>query len=150
MFYAKRAVRKVVPLLLDASLSGFKILTACLLLASLVVIGERAWIKRIEDNTIANTFFIKSLPDAVRQGSATGFAVKSPTGKVYTLTNAHVCQLANPAGFLSIQGPRSARAVPRRVLEIFQDNDLCLVEGMEGYEGLEIAIEYFQWSNQKL
>jgi len=86
-----------------------------------------------------NVLFIKNPVGALHRGSATGFEVKAPSGKIYTLTNAHVCELQKD-GFLLVEEKRhSDRFIPRRVLEIYEDNDLCLVEGMEGYSGLTLA-----------
>ena len=94
----------------------------------------------IESKVGSNTVYIRSDKDAKLQGSATGFEVKAPSGKVYTLTNAHVCGLADKNGILLVQEKRySDRLIPKHVIEVYEDNDLCLVEGLQGYEGLTLA-----------
>lgn len=86
-----------------------------------------------------NTVFIRSPEGALHRGSATGFEVIAPSGKIYTLTNAHVCGLQKD-GFVLVQEKlHSGRSIPRRVLEVYAENDLCLVEGLEGYSGLSLA-----------
>lgn len=87
----------------------------------------------------SQTLFIKSPKGAVHQGSATGFEIQAPSGQVYTLTNAHVCELAYQGLVLVQEKQNSQRFIPKRVIEIYEDNDLCLVEGMAGYEGLTLA-----------
>lgn len=89
-----------------------------------------------------NTVFIRSPIGAKHQGSATGFEVIAPSGRVYTLTNAHVCELQKDGVVMVEEKLNSKRLIPRRVLEVYADNDLCLVEGLEGYEGLKLADSY--------
>lgn len=88
------------------------------------------------------TVYIRSPQGAARQGSATGFEVEAPSGKIYTLTNAHVCVLQKDGQVLIGRGPNDTHMMPRRVLQVYRDNDLCLVEGMPGYEGLSLALGY--------
>lgn len=93
----------------------------------------------IENRVGRNTVYIQSPKGALLQGSATGFEVKAPSGKVYTLTNAHVCGLGKD-GIVMIEDKKfSGRLIPKRIIEVYQNNDLCLVEGLQGYEGLTIA-----------
>lgn len=94
----------------------------------------------IEHKIGSNTVYIRSAKDASLQGSATGFEVKAPSGKVYTLTNAHVCGLADAQGIVMVEEKRfSGRLIPKHVIEVYDENDLCLVEGLQGYEGLTLA-----------
>jgi len=92
------------------------------------------------DKVGSQTIFISNPEGAEHQGSATGFQVKAPSGRVYTLTNAHVCDLQKD-GVLMIK-LHSGRSIPRRVIEVYTENDLCLVEGLEGYGGLSLASSY--------
>lgn len=90
----------------------------------------------------SNSVFITSPEGAEVQGSATGFEVKAPSGKVYTLTNAHVCGLQKDGIVMVGEKRNSGRLIPKRVIEVYTENDLCLVEGLEGYEGLSLADSY--------
>lgn len=91
------------------------------------------------DKVGSNSVYIQSPAGAKIQGSATGFEVVTPSGKVYTLTNAHVCELQKDGNVLVQEKRYSNRLIPKRVIEIYEENDLCLVEGLEGYEGLSLA-----------
>lgn len=87
-----------------------------------------------------NTLFVRSFKNAPRQGSATAFEIKASSGKVYTVTNAHVCGLANSNKEILIQDKLgSGRLIPIKILEVFPDNDLCILEGLANYDGLDIA-----------
>ena len=89
-----------------------------------------------------NVVFITNPEGSPVQGSATGFEVKAPSGKVYTLTNAHVCEMAKDGLVMVGEKQNSNRLVPKRVIEIYSENDLCLVEGLDNYEGLTLANDY--------
>lgn len=95
--------------------------------------------KYIESIVGSNVVYIRSPEGARIQGSATGFEVRAPSGKVYTLTNAHVCELQKDGLVLLEEKRHSGRLIPKRVLEVYEDNDLCLVEGLDGYEGLKLG-----------
>lgn len=56
----------------------------------------------------------------------TGFEVVAPSGKVYTMTNAHICKHEATRAVLG------NRAIPLKVIEISEDTDLCLLEGLPG------------------
>lgn len=115
-------------------------------LVALVAVGtlgaNKFHLRYIESHVGDQVVFIKSPDDARLQGSGTGFEIKAQSGKVYTVTNAHVCGLANSNGIIMVEEKRSNRLIPRRVLEVYNDNDLCLVEGLEGYSGLDTASGY--------
>jgi len=70
----------------------------------------------------------------------TGFHIKAPSGKVYILTNAHVCGLAQD-GQLFIHAEDDSRPIPRKVIEVSGFTDLCLVEPLPGYSGLTLGSE---------
>jgi len=67
------------------------------------------------------------------RSGGTGFHIKSPSGKVYILTNAHVCGLAEN-NVLYITDDFN-RTIPRQVLETSDETDLCLVEPLPNYHG---------------
>jgi len=67
-----------------------------------------------------------------------GFHVIAPSGRIYILTNAHVCGLRKE-GFLDIVVEGSKRKIPKRVIEIYKKHDLCLVEAVQGIKGIKVA-----------
>lgn len=87
----------------------------------------------------SQTVYIQAPEGARYQGSATGFQIKAPSGTVYTLTNAHVCELQKDGMVMIKEKQNSGRLIPRRVIEVWAQNDLCLVEGLTGYSGLTLA-----------
>jgi S1-C subfamily serine protease len=95
----------------------------------------------LESKVGDNTVFIRSPEGAHLQGSGTAFEMKAPSGKVYTITNAHVCGLQKDGNVMLFEKHNSKRLVPKRVLEVYEENDLCIVEGLEGYEGLSMGSE---------
>jgi len=71
-------------------------------------------------------------------GTGSGFHVKAPSGKTYILTNEHVCQVADKHEKVIVENEKSS--IPRRIIAKYQYHDLCLIEGLPGYEsGLDIA-----------
>jgi S1-C subfamily serine protease len=68
----------------------------------------------------------------------TGFAVKTPSGDVLTLTNAHVCGLADANG--TVYAKRDGgRPLPLHVIEAYDKADLCLISKMPGMTGISVA-----------
>lgn len=68
----------------------------------------------------------------------TGFIVVGPSGKTYTLTNKHVCGLAEN-GIMSAQTKYHAKTLLLHVLEIDTKHDLCLLEPIPGVSGYKIS-----------
>lgn len=94
--------------------------------------------KTVGDNVV----FIKSSEDAEIQASGTGFQIKAKSGKIYTITNSHICELKNKDNIVMVEDKmNSGRFLPKRVIEQFEDNDLCIVEGLDGYSGLSMGSE---------
>ena len=58
----------------------------------------------------------------------TGFSVRSPSGEVYTMTNSHVCALANSDGLLHADSPLWEGARSIKVMSVSKTADLCLLE----------------------
>lgn len=75
-------------------------------------------------------------PDNVNSGG-TGFAVRAASGKVYTLTNAHICEMTQQDFVLAKRGPASYTRI--RPIEITHETDLCLAEAVPGLEPLKVA-----------
>lgn len=70
----------------------------------------------------------------------TGFAVRAPSGISYTLTNRHVCELAEN-GIVHANIPLSDRYYTLYVLEKSNEADLCLLQNLPGRTGLTVASE---------
>jgi S1-C subfamily serine protease len=67
----------------------------------------------------------------------TGFAVKAPSGRVYTLTNAHVCGVAENG--VVYASSASMRKIPLQIIEKSINTDLCLLTSIPNKDGLEIG-----------
>ncbi len=111
------------------------------LILTLSLIGPQLQHHYLRSHVGSQVLYIQNPDGAAIRGSATGFAVKAPSGKVYTLTNAHVCALQKD-GFVMVGTHPNNPLTPRRVIQVYTYNDLCLVEGMAGYEGLSLADSY--------
>src|SRR5271157_4158594 len=74
-------------------------------------------------------------------GGATGFAIKGLSGMSYIITNAHVCEevLRETKSQNLLFVKKDGHLLKRRVLEIFDTTDLCLIEGWPGVEGLSVG-----------
>jgi S1-C subfamily serine protease len=90
--------------------------------------------QQIYNDTRAETFRILS-PRSLRSGG-TGFAVKAPSGNVYTLTNAHVCQLAENGVMVA---EREGALYATSVINVSATTDLCLLNQVKPSEGLELG-----------
>lgn len=141
-FYLKEFFKQVFFFVIKTIVTTAQLLTAAIVFAIIVLFADKIHERYIEQKVSNNVLFIQSAPDAKTQGRATGFEVKAKSGKIYTLTNAHVCELKNADNILMVQDKlHNNRFIPRRVIEIYEENDLCLVEGIEGYKGLSLGEE---------
>ena len=71
---------------------------------------------------------------AARSGG-TGFAITAPSGKSYTLTNAHICEI----GDTLVAHTQNGHVQKVHVVEIYKDHDLCIMTPVEGLRSLDIA-----------
>lgn len=133
--YAKLMIKS----LAKAGLTCIKYCTLGLFIAACSFLSGNLHSAYIENKVGSNTVYIRSPVGARIQGSGTGFEIKAPSGKIYTLTNAHVCGLGKDGIIMVGEKRYSNRLIPKRIIEVYQDNDLCLVEGLQGYEGLTVA-----------
>lgn len=78
------------------------------------------------------------LTNKAGNSGGTGFAVKTPSGDVLTLTNAHVCGLADEKGQVYAK-TADRRAIPIKVKESYDKADLCLLEKVPGMTGITVA-----------
>lgn len=80
---------------------------------------------------------IVKLTSADGTSGGTGFYVKTPSGKIVTMTNGHVCRLATDGIILSDDGRIKA---PVKVIAQYEDNDLCIVAAPDKIKsGLSVA-----------
>lgn len=82
-------------------------------------------------NKVQKTTVLVTNKDKTSGGS--GSHVIAPSGKVYILTNAHVCSVGQD-GIVYITDDYG-RTIPRRILEVSDFTDLCLVEPLPNYHG---------------
>lgn len=78
-------------------------------------------------------------------GGATGFEVIAPSGKVYTITNDHVCDIAIGKE-LALNGHSElddTRVTKLAILEKSILTDLCILEAMPGSSGFTVSDVYF-------
>jgi S1-C subfamily serine protease len=73
-----------------------------------------------------------------RTGGGTGFAIKAKSGETYIVSNAHVCEVSQD-GYHVLVSDDSGRYMWRRILEVSDKSDLCLIEGIPGVEGLSLG-----------
>jgi serine protease Do len=81
---------------------------------------------------------MKLTPVSRHNTGGTGFSLRAPSGKVYTITNGHVCGLAEN-GLMSAQSVGTNRWVTIKVIEVAPLTDLCVLEGLPAASGLELA-----------
>lgn len=75
--------------------------------------------------------------DSLQSGGGTGFAVKAPSGQSYILTNDHVCEVSKDGKTVLVSGQQGS--IRRNIIGHDENSDLCIIEGMPGVEGLEVA-----------
>lgn len=75
-------------------------------------------------------FSVVKLTGEIPESGGTGFFVRAPSGKVYILSNAHVCRIGRETGRMVLreQGPLEGRYTGLSILERDDDSDLCLLE----------------------
>jgi S1-C subfamily serine protease len=74
-------------------------------------------------------------PDNESSGG-TGFAVRAPSGKLYTMTNAHVCNITDRPYLLASRGGAKLRL---QIIEVMEQADLCILQGIPFMNGLDVA-----------
>lgn len=70
-------------------------------------------------------------------GGGTGFAIKAPSGITYTITNNHVCEVAEDNKVRAVWD--NGRSVIIDILERDKEHDLCIMDGLPLLEGLELG-----------
>ena len=69
------------------------------------------------------------------RSGGTGFAIKAPSGKLYTMTNAHICKIGKSLTAHTQDG--SSQVI--KVIKIYEKHDLCLMEPIKGLRPIAIA-----------
>lgn len=76
-----------------------------------------------------------------KSGGGTGFSIIAPSGESYIMTNAHVCdhslKVTSIPGTVLVVTPEGA--IRRRVIEVSDKTDLCLIEGVPNEKGLSVG-----------
>lgn len=75
------------------------------------------------------------------KGGGTGFAVKTENGSLFTLTNDHICDLADENGTLFAN--EQEQLVPLKVLHRSPYTDLCLVSPLLYKTPLKLGSKYY-------
>jgi S1-C subfamily serine protease len=109
-------------------------------IAAAVILGIAVKAPHLHGDYIRNTVGSQVVYLTEKSGRAggTGFAIKTPSGDVLTLTNAHVCGLADDKGIIYAKTDKT-RSIPLKVIELYDKADLCLVSKMPGMTGLKVA-----------
>ena len=96
---------------------------------------KRAWVR----HEVAER--VVEVRGAKDRGGGTGFQVEASSGIAYIVTNSHVCELAQKdsknENFVLVK--RQGHWMKRRVLEVSDKADLCLLEGLPGLSGLKLG-----------
>lgn len=138
--YSKEFCSKVASALKAVSSATTKLAVVIATLAALALCTERVHSTYVENKVSASVVFITSTPESLVKGSATGFHITAKSGKTFIVTNAHVCGLRDAHNIVMVEEKlHTGRLVPRRVIEVYPDNDLCLVEALENYPALEMG-----------
>lgn len=75
---------------------------------------------------------------AGRPSGGTGFQVVAPSGKQYTMTNNHVCMLADKNGIMKAEDWRG-NFYYLSIIDIYASHDLCILEGVSNLPSLSLA-----------
>lgn len=114
-----------------------KALAAVLLLSAVVCLSFNQNIKDSYYRDYIGSSVVRVL-NMKATGGGTGFHIEAKSGKVFILTNNHVCEAKDKNGLLLIE--QNGKEIPRKVLKEYPLHDLCLVEPMPGVtSGLDIA-----------
>ena len=99
----------------------------------------------------------KLIPAAVKitntEGNrgGSGFHVKAPSGKIYILTNRHICRLADGNDVLKVERSTEsgehfevpAKEYYRKVVKRYPFHDLCLVESIQEESYIDVSEDLF-------
>lgn len=87
----------------------------------------------------ARTQVFRLLNPANHKSGGTGFTIKAPSGKLYTLTNEHVCSMT-PLPYVDAMSPSdSQRFIRLRKIEKAANTDLCVLDAMPDASPVNLA-----------
>lgn len=115
---------------------GLKILVGALIAAVAIFSIPKIHHKLLKSYVTNKLVYVTNL-DGSHGG--TGFHVKAKSGKVYIMTNAHVCDGVGKDGNVFVSLENSERPMQRKIIESSVFTDLCLIEPLEGINGLDLA-----------
>lgn len=78
---------------------------------------------------------VKLTRTSLARSGGTGFSIKAPSGKLYTLTNAHICQI----GQTLVAHRQDGKMQTVSVVKIYPEHDLCIMTAVQGVRPLSIA-----------
>lgn len=107
-----------------------KLALSCFLLGALSVKGPQIHYDYIRNKVQKTTVMVTN---EERTSGGSGAHVIAPSGKVYILTNAHVCKLGKDGNIFITDD--YGRTIPRKILEVSNFTDLCLIEPLPNYHG---------------
>lgn len=81
---------------------------------------------------------VKIVKPSNHRTGGTGFSVQAQSGVSYTVTNRHVCELADN-GFVHAAMPGTGRFYTLQILEKSDTTDLCILQNLPGRVGLTVA-----------
>lgn len=91
---------------------------------------HKSYIRSIAEESVVQIFG--------NEGVGTGSHVELPNGKVVILTNRHVCEMS---GRLRVKTESNPLPIERKVIQISQRHDLCVMEAIEGHKGIKLGSE---------
>lgn len=104
---------------------------------SSLVIGTAFYLPQLQ-NDYMRTLVGPKVVELLGNGSGgTGFHVVAPSGTTYILTNAHICLLGSGQS-ISVRNPHTGIYVSRRIVARASSHDLCLVESLPNFTGLDV------------
>lgn len=104
-------------------------LVASVLLLSVILFSSNIKDSYYRDSVGGNVVRIFNME---KTGSGTGFHIQDKNGKIFILTNKHVCAIADKNGNVLVE--KNGEEVPRKVIERYEHHDLCLVEALPGHD----------------
>jgi S1-C subfamily serine protease len=140
----KSKMKKVSELSLSVALASTKIalkvtaaLAAVLVIVYLAARAPEMHSSIIREKVGEKTYKIRG---GLNTGGGTGFSIKGKSGITYIVSNAHVCEVT-PDGYHVLVSSDNGKHMWRRIIEISDKSDLCIIEGLPGVEGLSLGSE---------